>query len=575
MAYFGRDIPQNDMLRSISGDLLQVDTGDAMSAILDAPGVTSKAITAAEQYALETPQSTTAYNALRELNGVAPVDPGPVMTPEELDQEFGWTGAKYDYGMPRRSAELIAEQKRQETLRDDILGRAPNNWSSKSAQFGAALLHEAIDPLGAATMFIPIVGEARLAGWLARQTIAQRAATRVGAGFVEGVAGGAPLALLEYGASQRLQLDYDMSDVLIETAFGGVLGGGFHSIGGAMGDMVRSFRSDTRREALRSAVAQAASGRNIDVTQHVVMDIGEGRIGRRLMETTTLTPATDPGGYAGATLDMAEIVPVRPDLGVRPGRIPVSPDSYPNREITQQVADQMTAQSGAVVSVTRKPDGSYTVTRDAPVEAVRNDDGTATVFSDKKRAAKAASREGKGWRAVEVSGKWHVAQVTPDQVAAIKQHPELLELGTGPDLIAQRKQEMNNEIAKRIPAGQRAIRDAVKSLLDDARITAPRVSGTASSPKQVIDGAVKEANNPATESMADPVASNEINRLVAKAESEFGGLDAASIDNELEVLRRAEQINKSDEEFLTEIDEVLDTFATAAQRAAFCMSRNS
>jgi hypothetical protein len=575
MAYYGRDIPKNEMLRSFSGDLLQVNTGDAMSTILDAPGVTSKAITAAEQYALETPESTEAYNALRELNGFAPVDPGPVLSPEELNDEFGWTGATYDYAMPRRSAELIAEQKRQENLRNDVLGRAPDTWASKSAQFGAALLHEAVDPLGAATMFIPIVGEARLAGWLAKQTAAQRALTRVGAGFTEGAAGGAPLALLEYAASQRLQLDYDMSDVLLETAFGGVLGGGFHSIGGAMGDMVRSFRSDTRREALRSAVAQAASGKSIDVTQHVVMDAGEGRIGRRLMETTTITPATDPGGYVGATLDMAEIVPVRADLGVRPGRIPLSADSYPNREIAQQVADQLTDQSGIVVSVTRKPDGRYAVTRDAPVEVIRNDDGTATAFSDKKRASKAATRQGDGWRAVDVAGKWHVAQVTPDQVAAIKAHPELLELGTGPDLIAQRKQEMANEIAKRIPAGQKAIREAVTSLMTDARIAAPRINNAAKSPKQVIDGAVKNANSPAAESMADPVASSEISRIVAKAESEAEGLDAAAIDNEFEVLRRAEQVDKSDEEFLTEIDEILDNFATAAQRAAFCMSRNS
>lgn len=577
MAYYGRDIPQNDMLRSISGDLLQVDTGDALSAIIEAPGVSDKlaaTMRISRQENVGEIRGNT-YEALKSLFGQEPEKQEPKIEPDILNEEFGWTGAQFDQPMTKQSASIIANQKRQENLRNDILGRAPDTWTSKSAQFGASLLHEAVDPLGLASMFVPVVGEARLAGWLAKQTVAQRAATRVGAGFVEGSVGGAPLALLEYGASQRLQLDYDMSDVLIETAFGGVLGGGFHSIGGAMGDMVRSFRSDTRREALRSAVAQATNGNNIDVTGHVVMDIGEGRIGRRLMETTTLTPATDPGGYAGAALDMAEIVPVRPDLGVTPGRIPVSPDSYPNREIAQQIADQMTDQSGAVVSVTRKPDGSYTVTRDAPVEVVRNDDGTAAVFADKKRAAKAAGREGKDWKAVEVAGKWHVAQVTPDQVAAIKQHPELLDLGTGPDLIAQRQQEMVNEIARRIPVGQKAIREAVRSLLNDARVTAPRVADAATSPKQVIDGAVKEANSPSAESMADPVASDEIIRIVAKAEKDAEGLDIRSIDDEFEALRRSGQIDKTDEAFLAEIDSALDTFATAAKRAAFCMSRNS
>jgi hypothetical protein len=561
MPYYGRDISDSALLRSVSGDLLQVETSDALSVIFDAPGVSTKSATALRIGREENQQRTGGtYDGLRNLFGSEPVEESPMMEPDELNQEFGWTGAKFDKPMHRDTASLVASMKREEQRRNDVLSRAPDTWTGAALRFGTALVTEAVDPLGAASMFIPVVGEARIAGMLAKAGSASgRFGVRAGVGFAEGVAGGAPLAALEYTASQRLQLDYTMSDALIETAFGGILGGGFHSIGGAIGDMFKRVSPDTQRDAFKGAVAQAVNGRDIDTSAYFAMDRIQ-RMRSDLMTTTTLSP--------GGRVDLPEF---RPESRIdaqeaRVGRVPVSETTYDNRRAANAAARQI--ETSVPVNVVQRPDGKYVLAQEIEVDAIRNTEGQPREFPDKRRASKAASRMGKDFKAVEVDGKWYAARLTPEQVKAVKSNPGLFEFGEASDGVRQRN-AMAQEMLAKIPEEQKAVRDAVQSILErTSRVDQPETR----TPRQIINEAVRKENDPANESMADPVAASEVQRASDRFDD---NIDAVGINDEVDALRRAGELTDEDEAFISQIDTGLDQYAEMGRRAAFCMTRKA
>lgn len=145
---------------------------------------------------------------------------------------------KIDGDIREGALNILMERKRAEIERQVILGSGPRGSAPVAILAGFAA--SAIDPLNIASAFIPVVGEARYARMLERAASAgSRFGVRAGVGAVEGAAGAALLEPLVLAASRQDQADYDMSDSLLNVAFGSVLGGGLHSLGGAISDLRR------------------------------------------------------------------------------------------------------------------------------------------------------------------------------------------------------------------------------------------------------------------------------------------------------------------------------------------------
>ena len=283
-----RALPENRTLREYGGARLPATFGESMEATIEDPLLrpTQMLVTQTEiaeeegffnlepalrgqdvrgQEDLDRLQNDGAINSLQHkrlsktLSGLSPLDDVETLNERFADVE----GLSFAKPMRRAAAEIIAQGKREENIRRDVVMRGPQGGLAGAARFGVSFAGAAIDPINIASAFIPVIGEARLAGLTARYGVT---AARAAKGTAEGLLGAAAVEPLTYGLAQSQQLDYEMSDALINMSLGGLLGGGLHVGGGKIGDFVSNRSPKAREAALRASVAQAAEGRMVDVS---------------------------------------------------------------------------------------------------------------------------------------------------------------------------------------------------------------------------------------------------------------------------------------------------------------------
>ncbi len=199
----------------------------------------------------------------------------------------GSGGLSFTNPLPDSVASSMYDDKRAELMRESVGARRPAGLLNSAAGLGTQFAAGALDPLNLAASFIPVVGEARYASWLADAGSAiARTGIRAGVGAAQGAVGTAPIAALQYGLSREEGGDMTASDALLNIAFGSVLGGGLHASLGALGDAISPFKSNparmasgvdtaasaladaplsTREAALRSSIAQLVSGQPVEV----------------------------------------------------------------------------------------------------------------------------------------------------------------------------------------------------------------------------------------------------------------------------------------------------------------------
>lgn len=174
-----------------------------------------------------------------------------------------------DQGIRQGALDILMERHREQLARQQIMLRA--NGGSLPTKIAGSVAASLLDPLNIASAFVPVIGEARYARLLAgAATPLGRAAVRGGVGALEGAVGAAILEPLPLLAAQADQTEYGLSDSLANIALGGVLGGGLHSVGGAVTDALRRrFATETPQvEASLGAGAAARpadAGRTIDL----------------------------------------------------------------------------------------------------------------------------------------------------------------------------------------------------------------------------------------------------------------------------------------------------------------------
>jgi hypothetical protein len=233
--------------------------------LLDIPSDSGDVFGAAFDSALSTNPTNSLFRIgdLSEATNPSPViDPAgnavygpeiPKMSADQARQKVEGAGLDIkipDEGIRPGALDILIQRQREQISRQQILARSPGG--SIGTQIAAGLAASVIDPLNIATAFVPVVGEARYAQLLENAaTPLARAGVRAGVGAVSGAAGAAIVEPLPLLAAAQDQTDYGISNSLLNIAFGGILGGGLHSVGGAVSDALRRRIATESTEAPR------------------------------------------------------------------------------------------------------------------------------------------------------------------------------------------------------------------------------------------------------------------------------------------------------------------------------------
>lgn len=179
-------------------------------------------------------------------------------------------------GMTRYELDTLQYLKQRE-IRRQIVNERTRTAGATLAGFAGGFAGGAVDPINIASAFIPIVGEARYAAWLAKagESFVARAATRAAAGAIEGGVGAALVEPIVYAGAQAQQADYTGADSFLNVMFGTILGGGLHVPAGAIYDarVSRALRGlDTGIHALsiRDAAGRAPDDLHLSATMAAV-----------------------------------------------------------------------------------------------------------------------------------------------------------------------------------------------------------------------------------------------------------------------------------------------------------------
>lgn len=179
----------------------------------------------------------------------------PLLSAQDARDKVDSLGLKLtipEQGIRSGALDVLINRQQGQLARQQMIERS---GSSFGRTLTAGLASSIVDPLNIASAFVPVVGEARYAAMLARAaTPLARAGVRAGVGAVEGAVGAAIVEPLPLLAARQDQTDYDLSDSLANIAFGAVLGGGLHTVGGAVSDRLR------RNIATESEAAPAVGG---------------------------------------------------------------------------------------------------------------------------------------------------------------------------------------------------------------------------------------------------------------------------------------------------------------------------
>ena len=183
------------------------------------------------------------------------------IAPEEANERFGELGLTFDEPVSEEALGIIVRRKREEITRLNILRRGPQGVIPMGAKFLTSLAVSVIDPINVASAFIPVGGEARIAGLVARFG---KNSARFRTGLIEGAVGAAAVEPIILSAAANDQSDYTALDSLLNVAIGSILGGGLHVGVGKISDRLKAAAPETRESALRGSVAQMAEGRPVD-----------------------------------------------------------------------------------------------------------------------------------------------------------------------------------------------------------------------------------------------------------------------------------------------------------------------
>lgn len=176
----------------------------------------------------------------------------PELTEDEFNAEYSEYGLKYEPGINRPVADLMAKRKEQEMLYDMYISASnKNNSIGQTANiFLAAAAAGFTDPvsIGLSLMPIPFLNSQlfNAANILKFGVFPTRFAT----GVAEGLLMNSALEIFPVMASKQDQTEYSAQDAFTNVTIGAVLGGALHVGGGKIGDVIAGVKPKDRAAAL-------------------------------------------------------------------------------------------------------------------------------------------------------------------------------------------------------------------------------------------------------------------------------------------------------------------------------------
>lgn len=195
-----------------------------------------------------------------------------ILEPEEANKIYGIKG-QLSFAEPVKAqvAKIKHERKVEEIERDKLLSRA-NGFVENGVAIGSDLMAAILDPINIAASFVPVVRGARAAKLYKRFS---KFRARLNIGAAEGFAGATLVEPIILAGAVSEDSNYTAYDSFMNIAFGGPLGGGLHTIGGFIGDKFKSITRNAHEDAVRTAVAQAAEGKAVEVEPIIKNDVAE------------------------------------------------------------------------------------------------------------------------------------------------------------------------------------------------------------------------------------------------------------------------------------------------------------
>lgn len=285
-----------------------------------------------------------------------------LLSPEDANRSGRALGLKFDQPISRGAYDVLAKSKQDEIAANTVFRRARAEAGYGTTAWllggGTEFLTQVADPVNLASAFIPVIGEARYATMAARMGVLRAGLLR---SAVDGVAGQAALEPLTAIDARQRGEDYGMVNTLTNLAFGaglGVVMHGAHYGAGAgfrfvqsrfradvplrvdgeaalaerdarmdevqkvdepaphqpVAEKMEGLRPETKDAALRTAVAQLAGDRPVDIEPVLASDpswpeIKASIVEMKAHETLQADAARDAQGRLPATEPPADFQP--------------------------------------------------------------------------------------------------------------------------------------------------------------------------------------------------------------------------------------------------------------------------
>lgn len=179
---------------------------------------------------------------------------GNTLTGEEATKKYGMGGQlKFDEPIKETAASLIAQRKMDENDRDYVIGSGETNSFRKATSIGVGMAASLLDPVNTASMFIPVVGEAKFAAMTAKYGGSVLKA-RLLKGAYQGLVGTAMVEPFVLLPNLQQQANYDIGDSALALGYGVGLGAFLHAGLGAFHDRLTRVSQNDRNAIFEAAM---------------------------------------------------------------------------------------------------------------------------------------------------------------------------------------------------------------------------------------------------------------------------------------------------------------------------------
>jgi hypothetical protein len=211
----------------------------------------------------------------------------PLLTREQAQEQVLRAGVDVPVSAGIRQEALdikIKWAKRKQDL-EATVARADQGFGTQLALGATAFVVGAADPVNVATTFVPVIGEAKLAYWLAKAAsrlgpTAAKVAVRAGVGAYDAGVGSIAFEPINYVAHKAVGDDYDLVDSVINVGLGAGAGSALRVLGGVGVDLYRGMRVrgylsiDAYGRVINQGLHQLGFGRPIDVAPSLAAENG-------------------------------------------------------------------------------------------------------------------------------------------------------------------------------------------------------------------------------------------------------------------------------------------------------------